>query len=153
MQLQFTEQKYQEECIRNIISIFNDLKEGFGFEYALNQCIKQEKISNSKNIDILMETGTGKTFTYIKTMFELNHNFGYNKFIILVPSLAIREGTKKNFEITKDYFKSIYSNFREREIDVNIYDGSISVINRFLDDDNFSVLVLTLIHLLIKKTN
>ncbi|KLI19666.1 DEAD/DEAH box helicase family protein [Brachyspira hyodysenteriae] len=143
MQLQFTEQKYQEECIRNIISIFNDLKEGFGFEYALNQCIKQEKISNSKNIDILMETGTGKTFTYIKTMFELNHNFGYNKFIILVPSLAIREGTKKNFEITKDYFKSIYSNFREREIDVNIYDGSISVINRFLDDDNFSVLVLT----------
>ena len=143
MQLQFTEQKYQEECIRNIISIFNDLKEGFGFEYALNQCIKQEKISNNKNIDILMETGTGKTFTYIKTMFELNHNFGYNKFIILVPSLAIREGTKKNFEITKDYFKSIYSNFREREIDVNIYDGSISVIERFLNDDNFSALVLT----------
>lgn len=143
MQLQFTEQKYQEECIQNIISIFNDLKYKFSFEETLNKCIKQEKISNSKNIDILMETGTGKTFTFIKTMFELNHNFGYNKFIILVPSLAIREGTKKNFEITKDYFKSIYSNFREREIDVNIYDGATSVIERFLYDDNFAVLVLT----------
>ena len=143
MQLQFTEQKYQEECIQNIISIFNDLKDGFSFEETLNKCIRQDKISNSKNIDILMETGTGKTFTFIKAMFELNHNFGYNKFIILVPSLAIREGTKKNFEITRDYFKSIYSNFREREIDVNIYDGSISVINRFVDDDNFSALVLT----------
>ena len=143
MELQFTEQKYQEECIQNIISIFNNLKDGFSFEEALNKCIKQENISNNKNIDILMETGTGKTFTFIKTMFELNHNFGYNKFIILVPSLAIREGTKKNFDITKNYFKSIYSNFREREIEVNIYDGSVSVIERFLNYDNFSILVLT----------
>ena len=48
-----------------------------------------------------METGTGKTYCYIKTMFELNKRYGWSKFIVVVPSIAIREGVKKSFEITK----------------------------------------------------
>ena len=55
-----------------------------------------------------METGTGKTYVYIKTMFELNKRYGWSKFIVVVPSIAIREGVKKSFEITADHFMECY---------------------------------------------
>ncbi|MDU7115629.1 MAG: DEAD/DEAH box helicase family protein, partial [Peptoniphilus harei] len=54
------------------------------------------------SLDIEMETGTGKTYVYIKTMYELNKNYGWSKFIIVVPSIAIREGVKKSFEMTEE---------------------------------------------------
>lgn len=59
-------------------------------------------------LDIEMETGTGKTYVYIKTMFELNKKYGWSKFIVVVPSIAIREGVKKTFEITADHFMEYY---------------------------------------------
>ena len=61
------------------------------------------------NLDIEMETGTGKTYCYIKTMFEMNKQFGWNKFIIVVPSIAIREGAYKSLEMTADHFQETYS--------------------------------------------
>ena len=60
------------------------------------------------SLDIEMETGTGKTYVYIKTMFELNRKYGWSKFIVVVPSIAIREGVKKSFEITVDHFMEHY---------------------------------------------
>lgn len=60
------------------------------------------------NLDIEMETGTGKTYCYIKTMFELNRRYGWSKFIVVVPSIAIREGVYKSFEITADHFMEEY---------------------------------------------
>lgn len=60
------------------------------------------------SLDIEMETGTGKTYVYIKTMFELNKRYGWSKFIVVVPSIAIREGVKKSFEITMDHFMEHY---------------------------------------------
>lgn len=60
------------------------------------------------SLDIEMETGTGKTYVYIKTMFELNKRYGWSKFIVVVPSIAIREGVKKSFEITVDHFMEHY---------------------------------------------
>lgn len=60
------------------------------------------------SLDIEMETGTGKTYVYIKTMFELNKRYGWSKFIVVVPSIAIREGVKKSFEITSDHFMEHY---------------------------------------------
>lgn len=60
------------------------------------------------SLDIEMETGTGKTYVYIKTMFELNKRYGWSKFIVIVPSIAIREGVKKSFEITTDHFMEHY---------------------------------------------
>lgn len=60
------------------------------------------------SLDIEMETGTGKTYVYIKTMFELNKKYGWSKFIVVVPSIAIREGVKKSFEITADHFMEHY---------------------------------------------
>ena len=60
------------------------------------------------SLDVEMETGTGKTYVYIKTMFELNKRYGWSKFIVVVPSIAIREGVKKSFEITVDHFMELY---------------------------------------------
>lgn len=60
------------------------------------------------SLDVEMETGTGKTYVYIKTMFELYKAYGWSKFIVVVPSIAIREGVKKSFEITQDHFMELY---------------------------------------------
>ena len=60
------------------------------------------------NLDVEMETGTGKTYCYIKTMFELNREFGWSKFIVVVPSIAIREGVLKSFEVMSDHFQEQY---------------------------------------------
>ena len=60
------------------------------------------------NLDVEMETGTGKTYCYIKTIFEMNKRYGWNKFIVMVPSIAIREGVYKSFEITADHFTESY---------------------------------------------
>lgn len=82
---------------------------------------------NVPNLDIEMETGTGKTYVYIKTIMELNRRFGWSKFIIVVPSIAIREGVKKSFEITAEHFKQeygtsprafVYNSSRLNEIEV-----------------------------------
>ena len=60
------------------------------------------------SLDVEMETGTGKTYVYIKTMFELNQRYGWSKFIVVVPSIAIREGVTKSFELTQDHFMQLY---------------------------------------------
>ena len=60
------------------------------------------------DLDVEMETGTGKTYVYIKTMFELNKRYGFSKFIVVVPSIAIREGVKKSFEMTGEHFMDSY---------------------------------------------
>lgn len=60
------------------------------------------------SLDVEMETGTGKTYVYIKTMFELNKRYGWSKFIVVVPSIAIREGVYKTFQITEDHFMEYY---------------------------------------------
>lgn len=62
------------------------------------------------NLTIEMETGVGKTYTYIKTMFELNKHYGWSKFIVVVPSIAIREGVYKSFEVTQEHFAEEYGN-------------------------------------------
>ena len=60
------------------------------------------------NYSIEMETGTGKTYTYIKTMYELNKAYGWSKFIVMTPSIAIREGVLKTFQITEEHFQELY---------------------------------------------
>ncbi len=60
------------------------------------------------HLSIEMETGTGKTYTFIKTMYELNKQYGFKKFVVVVPSVAIREGTMKNLEVTRPHFAKDY---------------------------------------------
>jgi len=147
-QFQYEVQDYQEECVNNIVTIFENLHQKENFVDVLKEHHKKHNytfpVKDTKNIDIMMETGTGKTFTYIKTMFELNKNFAYKKFIILIPSVAIREGVKTNLEDTKEYFKSYYANEKEKEIEAFIYEGgNISVVKQFISTSHLSVLIMT----------
>ena len=147
-QFQYEIQAYQEDCVNNIINLFESLRQKANFGEVLTAHLKKNKynfqVQDTKNIDIMMETGTGKTFTFIKTIFELSKNFGYKKFIILIPTVPIREGTKTNLEDTKDYFKSFYANEKEKEIETFVYEGgNISAVRQFIGTSHLSVLVMT----------
>ena len=147
-QFQYEVQDYQENCVQNIVSIFERLYWKENFKQVMSEHYKNHSynfpIQDTKNIDIMMETGTGKTFTFIKTIFELTKHFGYKKFIILVPTVPIREGTKTNLKDTKDYFKSFYANEKEKEIEAFVYEGgNISAIKQFIGTAHLSVLVMT----------
>lgn len=91
---------------------------------------------------IEMETGTGKTFTYIKSMYELNKEYGWSKFIVMVPSIAIREGVQKSFDITQDYFQELY----HKKIRYFVYNSSnssnIANINTFASDNEIQVMII-----------
>lgn len=148
IQFQYEIQSYQEDCVTNITSLFESLRQKVNFGEVLTAHHKKNKynfpVQDTKNIDIMMETGTGKTFTFIKTIFELSKHFGYKKFIVLIPTVPIREGTKANFEDTKDYFKSFYANEKEKEIETFIYEGgNISAVRQFIGTSHLSVLVMT----------
>jgi len=91
------------------------------------------------NLDIEMETGTGKTFCYIKTMFELNQRYGWSKFIVMVPSVAIREGAYKSFEITADHFLARY----HKRIRFFIYNSKqLHHLERFASDSGLNVMII-----------
>ena len=91
------------------------------------------------NLDIEMETGTGKTYCYIKTMFELNRRYGWSKFIVVVPSIAIREGVFKSFEITAEHFLEDY-NKRARFF---IYNSKqLHHLEQFSSDSGINVMII-----------
>lgn len=90
-------------------------------------------------LTIEMETGTGKTYTYIKTMFELNKLYGWSKFIIVVPSIAIREGVCKSFEVMSEHFAAEYG----KRIQSFVYDSSqLTKIDQFASDSNMHVMII-----------
>ncbi|GAB3732272.1 type III restriction-modification system endonuclease [Spirosoma lituiforme] len=91
------------------------------------------------NLTIEMETGTGKTYTYIRSMYELHQLYGWSKFIIIVPSIAIREGVYKSFEVTQDHFQEIYGH----RISPFIYNsGRPQDIENFASDSRISVMII-----------
>lgn len=90
-------------------------------------------------LTIEMETGTGKTYTYIKTMYELNKLYGWSKFIIVVPSIAIREGVCRSFEIMSEHFAAEYG----KRIQLFIYDSKqLTKIDQFASDSNMHVMII-----------
>lgn len=91
------------------------------------------------NLTIEMETGTGKTYTYIRTMYELHKHYGWSKFIVIVPSIAIREGVYKSFEVTQDHFQELYGH----RISPFIYNsGRPQDIENFASDSRISVMII-----------
>ncbi len=90
-------------------------------------------------LDIEMETGTGKTYVYIKTMFELNKRYGWTKFIVVVPSIAIREGVKKSFDITQDHFMELYG----KKARYFVYNSdNLNQIDTFSQSADISVMII-----------
>ena len=94
------------------------------------------------NFTIEMETGTGKTYVYTKTMYELSKHYGWNKFIIMVPSVAIREGVHKSLEITTEHFQEIYG----KKIRFSIYNtnnkSNLINIKSFANTANIEVIIM-----------
>lgn len=100
---------------------------------------KLEGRADGYNLTVEMETGVGKTYTYIKTMYELNRAYGWSKFIIVVPSIAIREGVYKSFEMTQEHFAEEYG----KKIRFFIYNSSqLTEIDRFASDSSINVMII-----------
>ena len=104
-----------------------------------NQIKPSDKLEGRYNLTVEMETGVGKTYTYIKTMYELNKAYGWSKFIVVVPSVAIREGVFKSFQITQEHFAEEYG----RKIRFFIYNSArLTEIDRFASDSNINVMII-----------
>ncbi len=100
---------------------------------------KLEGRENGYQLTIEMETGVGKTYTYIKTIFELNKHYGWSKFIVVTPSVAIREGVYKSFEMTQEHFAEEYG----KKIRFFIYNSAqLAQIDRFASDRSIHVMII-----------
>ena len=104
-----------------------------------NQIKPSSKLEGRFNLTIEMETGVGKTYTYIKTMYELNRAYGWSKFIVVVPSIAIREGVYKSFQVTQDHFAEEYA----KKIRFFIYNSAqLTQIDHFASDSSINVMII-----------
>ncbi len=102
-----------------------------------------QSISMSElDFDIEMETGTGKPYVYIKSMLELNRQYGFTKFIIVVPSIAIKEGVYKSLEITREHFATLYDKL---PYDYFVYDSSkLDQVRSFATADHLSIMIINI---------
>jgi len=159
---------FQLEAIKSVVDLFKGQKNttksfsfiaengivpnelGISEKKLLGNLNAVQKENNIKEIEELqgmdfsveMETGTGKTYVYLRSILELNKEYGFNKFIIIVPSVAIREGVLKTLEITKPHFKQIYDNISYNFCE---YDSSkLSRVRQFSRNNNVEILVMTL---------
>lgn len=123
-------------------TIFSNIRE----IQKLNDIKQSSKLVSSQGLgacilDIEMETGTGKTYVYIKTMFELKKAYGWNKFIVIVPTVAIREGVAKSFSILEDHFMELYG----EKVRVFVYNSKqLSDIVAFANSDSLSVIIINM---------
>ncbi|MBC8440081.1 MAG: DEAD/DEAH box helicase family protein [Deltaproteobacteria bacterium] len=172
MKLIFKQQPYQTDATMAVVRCFEGQSKGFRKEDISRTGLFTEKIFSNKKLDtdidifknvqvlqkeqglktissldglnftIEMETGTGKTYVYTKTMYELNKHYGWNKFIIMVPSVAIREGVNKSLEITAEHFQEIYG----KKIRFSIYNtqnkSNLINIKSFADTANIEVIIM-----------
>ncbi|MBD3360367.1 DEAD/DEAH box helicase [Candidatus Peregrinibacteria bacterium] len=113
----------EESILKNLKGIqtrFNEIHEKTNDETGEKfGGIELSENLDGMNFSVEMETGTGKTYTYIRTIHELNQKYGFKKFIIVVPSIAIKEGTIKNLEVTREHFSMLYNN---PKMDFYVYD-------------------------------
>ena len=122
----------EEDLLKNIRAV--QLRHGLPQSHSLP--------NHKLNLDIEMETGTGKTYVYLRTLLELNKAYGFTKFIIVVPSVAIKEGVQKTIEITRDHFRGLYSNVN---YDAFVYDGKhIEKIRDFATSNDIQIMVMTI---------
>lgn len=95
----------------------------------------------SGDFTVEMETGTGKTYVYLRTIFELNRRYGFTKFVIVVPSVAIKEGVYHTIEITAEHFRSLYAN---TPFEYFLYDSSkLGQVRNFATSPNIQIMVVT----------
>lgn len=171
MKLQFETLDYQQQAVRSVLNLFmgqpnqqtNDLQLTNHFQFCPNaelvadlslaenlanqqkaQQIEQTTFSDhSLNFTVEMETGTGKTYVYLRTIFELNREYGWQKFVIVVPSVAIREGVLHTLETTREHFATLFDN-----VSVNskfeYKSNRLSRLKQFAENHNIEILVINI---------
>lgn len=149
--MHFEKQEYQEKCVQNIVQVleacdvrnndFSNLPKAISALWQKESYTQFSIKDDKKRLDILMETGTGKTFTYLKTIFEIHKNFDKKKFIIVVPRTAIKLGVIQNIKLTKDYFYGEYKKYL-KYIDYP-KDGLSKITHDFLKTDDLCILITT----------
>jgi type III restriction enzyme len=101
-----------------------------------------DQVRRCPHFSIEMETGTGKTYVYLRTIFELSRRYGFQKFIIVVPSVAIREGVLKNIEITREHFRALYNNLL---FEPDVYDAKkVNRLRQFATSNTLQILVINI---------
>src|SRR5450830_1370669 len=110
-------------------------------DVQLRNGLRPSTALTSGDFTVEMETGTGKTYVYLRTIFELNKRYGFTKFVIVVPSVAIKEGVYKSLQITEDHFKGIYAGV---PVDFFLYDsGKLGQVRNFATRSTIQVMVVT----------
>ena len=154
----FEKQEYQQQCVKNIISILKKVDILNHDYHNLTQAIEKHYKNNNNSfeleptneleptkkphLDVLMETGTGKTFVYLNTIFEIHKQFNKKKFIIVVPRTAIKLGVIQNIKLTKQYFFNQYKIHLEY-IDYHSKSSLSKIKNVFINSNDFCVLITT----------
>jgi type III restriction enzyme len=97
---------------------------------------------DSLDFTVEMETGTGKTYVYLRTIFEMNRQYGFTKFIVVVPSVAIKEGVYKSLQMTEEHFKGLYDNV---QFDYFVYDSQkLGQVRNFATSDYIQIMVINI---------
>lgn len=127
--------------IGNRLSLLpEDLHKNLNAVQLLNGLAPSESLQ-SNDFTVEMETGTGKTYVYLRTIFELNKRYGFTKFVIVVPSVAIKEGVYKAIQITEDHFKGLYAGI---PFDYFLYDSAkLGQVRNFATSPNIQIMVVT----------
>lgn len=115
---------------------------GFSFPMTFPLETSEKSLKHGMNFSIEMETGTGKTYVYLRTIHELHQHYGWKKFIIVVPSVAIREGVLKNLAITREHFADLYN---KPEMDCYVWDSKkTGQAREFATNDTLQIMVITI---------
>ena len=128
-------------CNQPIVPQLSDnvILENLNKVQRVNLIAPSSRLEGKYNLTIEMETGVGKTYTYIKTMYELNKHYGWSKFIVVVPSIAIREGVYKSFMVTQEHFAEEYG----KKIRFFIYNSAqLANIDQFASDSAMQVMII-----------
>ena len=151
----FERQQYQQDCVDNIVSAlsgvdfaeanFQPLADNLRQLQARpkNAAIRGYPIVGDSRLDVLMETGTGKTFVYLQTILELNKRYGQKKFIVVLPRTAIKQGVVQNIKLTESHFAQWYKK-RLKYINFPQEDPNLKRVHQdFIKGDDLSILLIT----------
>ena len=163
---------FQKEAIESVVSLFEGqpfgqanfsvkgqqsfFSQGVGNSFTLDDShllkntqkiqeknnIEKSKSLQSRNFSLEMETGTGKTYVYLRTLFELNQHYGFKKFIVVVPSLAVKEGVIKSLDIMRSHFKDIYKSI---SFDYYLYNSKrFNTMRNFRDSSHMQIMIINI---------
>lgn len=111
-------------------------------ELQINNGLERSETLNEMNFTVEMETGTGKTYVYLRTIYELNKQYGFSKFVIVVPSVAIREGVYKSLQITEQHFKELYD---RQPLEFFVYDSDkLDKVRNFATATTIQVMIINI---------